>query len=48
MTMRQEVAPLRHGTMRERNLAVVLGEIARRQPVSRARLAETTGFTKTT
>jgi predicted NBD/HSP70 family sugar kinase len=34
--------------MRERNLAVVLGEIARRQPVSRARLAETTGFTKTT
>lgn len=34
--------------MRERNLAVVLGEISRRQPVSRARLAEATGFTKTT
>jgi len=46
--MRHEVVPLRHGGMRERNLAVVLGEIARRQPVSRARLAETTGFTKTT
>ncbi|GLY82431.1 ROK family transcriptional regulator [Actinoallomurus iriomotensis] len=46
--MRHEVEPLRHGTMRERNLAVVLGEIARRQPVSRARLAEATGFTKTT
>jgi predicted NBD/HSP70 family sugar kinase len=46
--MRHEVAPLRHGTMRERNLAVLLGEIARRQPVSRARLADTTGFTKTT
>lgn len=46
--MRHEVAPVRHGTMRERNLAVVLGEIARRQPVSRARLAQSTGFTKTT
>jgi predicted NBD/HSP70 family sugar kinase len=46
--MRHEVVPLRHGSMRERNLAVVLGEIARRQPVSRARLAEATGFTKTT
>ena len=46
--MRNEVAPLRHAGMRERNLAVVLGEIARRQPVSRARLAEATGFTKTT
>ncbi len=46
--MRHEAAPLRHATMRERNLAVVLGEIARRQPVSRARLADTTGFTKTT
>jgi predicted NBD/HSP70 family sugar kinase len=46
--MRHEVAPLRHDTMRERNLTVVLGEIARRQPVSRARLAEATGFTKTT
>jgi predicted NBD/HSP70 family sugar kinase len=46
--MRHEVAPVRHGTMRERNLAVVLGEIARCQPVSRARLAQMTGFTKTT
>ncbi len=46
--MRHEAAPLRHATMRERNLAVVLGEIARRQPVSRARLAQETGFTKTT
>jgi predicted NBD/HSP70 family sugar kinase len=46
--MRHHVVPVRHGTMRERNLAVVLGEIARRQPVSRARLADATGFTKTT
>lgn len=46
--MRHGVVPLRHEGMRERNLAVVLGEIARRQPVSRARLAEATGFTKTT
>ncbi|MGH3392884.1 MAG: ROK family transcriptional regulator, partial [Actinomadura sp.] len=34
--------------MRERNLAVVLGEVVRQQPVTRARLAEVTGFTKTT
>jgi predicted NBD/HSP70 family sugar kinase len=34
--------------MRERNLAVLLGEVATRQPVTRARLAEITGFTKTT
>src|SRR5689334_4643953 len=46
--MRHELAPVRHGTMREHNLAVVLGEIARCQPVSRARLAQLTGFTKTT
>ncbi|MGP4025429.1 ROK family protein [Actinomadura sp. 3N407] len=41
-------APVRHATMRERNLAVVLEHIARHQPVTRARLAELTGFTKTT
>ncbi|XRQ14577.1 ROK family transcriptional regulator [Actinomadura welshii] len=41
-------APVRHATMRERNLAVVLERIARHQPVTRARLAELTGFTKTT
>jgi predicted NBD/HSP70 family sugar kinase len=46
--MRNEITPVRHGTMRARNLAVVLGEISRRQPVSRARLADVTGFTKTT
>lgn len=41
-------APVRHATMRERNLAVVLERVARHQPVTRARLAELTGFTKTT
>ncbi len=46
--MRLEAAPVRHGTMRDRNLAVVLGEISRCQPISRARLAQVTGFTKTT
>ncbi|MFF7244758.1 ROK family protein [Embleya sp. NPDC008237] len=40
--------PTRVGTMRERNLVLVLGEIARHQPVTRARLAELTGLTKTT
>lgn len=40
--------PVRHSTMRERNLAVVLEEVARHQPITRARLAEATGFTKTT
>ncbi|WP_436772254.1 ROK family protein [Yinghuangia sp. YIM S09857] len=34
--------------MRERNLALVLAAIARSQPVTRARLAELTGLTKTT
>ncbi|MGW0662877.1 ROK family protein [Streptodolium elevatio] len=34
--------------MRERNLALVLAEIDRSQPVTRARLAELTGLTKTT
>ncbi|GAA1862301.1 ROK family transcriptional regulator [Actinomadura bangladeshensis] len=41
-------APVRHATMRERNLAVVLEHVALHQPVTRARLAELTGFTKTT
>lgn len=41
-------APVRHATMRGRNLALVLERIARHQPVTRARLAELTGFTKTT
>ncbi|MYS87742.1 ROK family transcriptional regulator [Embleya scabrispora] len=40
--------PTHIDTMRERNLALVLQEIARRQPVTRARLAELTGLTKTT
>jgi predicted NBD/HSP70 family sugar kinase len=40
--------PVRHGTMRERNLAVLLGEVAAHQPATRAKLAEITGFTKTT
>lgn len=46
--MLNDAVPVRHGTMRARNLALVLGEISRRQPVSRARLAGATGFTKTT
>src|SRR5437879_3017437 len=46
--MRNASMPIRHGTMRASNVAVVLGEISRWQPVSRARLAEVTGFTKTT
>jgi predicted NBD/HSP70 family sugar kinase len=40
--------PTRLGGMRERNLVLVLDEIARNQPVTRARLAELTGLTKTT
>src|SRR4051794_34000303 len=40
--------PMRHALMRERNLAVLLGVIAAHQPVTRARLAALTGFTKTT
>jgi len=40
--------PTHIATMRERNLALVLREISRRQPVTRARLAELTGLTKTT
>jgi predicted NBD/HSP70 family sugar kinase len=40
--------PMRHAAMRERNLAVLLRVIAAHQPVTRARLAALTGFTKTT
>ncbi|HEY9521721.1 MAG TPA: ROK family transcriptional regulator, partial [Thermopolyspora sp.] len=40
--------PVRHATMRERNLAVLFGEVRANQPVTRARLATLTGFTKTT
>jgi predicted NBD/HSP70 family sugar kinase len=40
--------PLRHGAMRERNLAVLLAEVAAHQPITRAGLAVRTGFTKTT
>lgn len=39
---------VRHDAMRARNLALVLGEIDRRGPVTRAALAELTGLTKTT
>jgi predicted NBD/HSP70 family sugar kinase len=34
--------------MREHNLAVVLAQVVRHQPVTRSKLAELTGFTKTT
>ncbi|MEO3783250.1 ROK family transcriptional regulator [Actinocorallia sp. B10E7] len=40
--------PVRHGAMRARNLALVLGEIAGGGPLTRAALAELTGLTKTT
>lgn len=46
--MTRQEAPTHLGTMRDRNLALVLGEIARQGPVTRARLAEITGLTKTT
>ncbi|GHJ44278.1 sugar kinase [Catellatospora sp. TT07R-123] len=39
---------MRPGTMRERNLAMLLGEVFAHEPVTRARLAALTGFTKTT
>lgn len=46
--MTAPLRPTRIDTMRERNLALVLREIARLQPVTRARVAEVTGLTKTT
>ncbi len=39
---------VRHDSMRARNLAVVLGEIRRSGPLTRAALADLTGLTKTT
>ncbi|MFI5610583.1 ROK family protein [Amycolatopsis sp. NPDC051903] len=39
---------VRHDSMRARNLEVVLGEVARRGPLTRAALAELTGLTKST
>lgn len=39
---------MRHGIMREHNLAVLLQQVRTHQPVTRARLAGLTGFTKTT
>ncbi|MEU0480421.1 ROK family transcriptional regulator [Streptosporangium sp. NPDC006013] len=39
---------VRHDSMRARNLGVVLGEIRRNGPATRAALAEITGLTKTT
>ncbi|GAA4696002.1 ROK family transcriptional regulator [Pseudonocardia yuanmonensis] len=49
MTDRPAVAPaMRHRSMRDHNLGVVLGEVARRGTVSRAGLAVATGLTKST
>ncbi|MEZ0076414.1 ROK family protein [Planotetraspora sp. GP83] len=39
---------VRHDAMRARNLALVLGEVGAREPVTRAALSEITGLTKTT
>ncbi|GII01683.1 ROK family transcriptional regulator [Planobispora takensis] len=39
---------VRHDSMRARNLGLVLGEVRRSGPVTRAALAEITGLTKTT
>ncbi|MBG0827168.1 ROK family transcriptional regulator [Planomonospora sp. ID67723] len=39
---------VRHDSMRARNLGVVLGEVRRSGPVTRAALSEITGLTKTT
>ena len=40
--------PVRHGTMRDRNLAVVLEAVLRHRHITRARLSEVTGLSKTT
>ncbi|MFE3174379.1 ROK family protein [Amycolatopsis sp. NPDC059090] len=40
--------PVRHDAMRARNLELVLGEISRGGPLTRAALAELTGLTKST
>jgi predicted NBD/HSP70 family sugar kinase len=39
---------VRHDSMRARNLELVLGEVSRRGPLTRAALAELTGLTKST
>ncbi len=39
---------VRHDAMRARNLALVLGEVSKRGPLTRAALSEITGLTKTT
>ncbi|MCT9934839.1 ROK family transcriptional regulator [Planotetraspora sp. A-T 1434] len=39
---------VRHDAMRARNLALVLGEVGAREPITRAALSEITGLTKTT
>ncbi|MCE3550997.1 ROK family protein [Pseudonocardia sp. RS11V-5] len=49
MTDRPAPAPgMRHRSMRDHNLGVVLGEVARRGTISRAGLAVATGLTKST
>lgn len=45
---RQRPEPARQASLRERNLALVLAELADRGPASRARLAAATGLTKGT
>jgi predicted NBD/HSP70 family sugar kinase len=44
----QRTAPARQASLREHNLALVLGEVAAAGPVSRARIAAATGLTKAT
>jgi predicted NBD/HSP70 family sugar kinase len=44
----QRSAPARQSSLREHNLALVLGEVADGGPVSRARIAASTGLTKAT
>ncbi|NUP30698.1 MAG: ROK family transcriptional regulator, partial [Streptomycetaceae bacterium] len=46
--MANRESPVHLGAMRDRNLALVLGEVARHGAVTRAQLAELTGLTKTT
>src|SRR3954452_12460926 len=44
----QRSAPARQSSLREHNLALVLGEVADGRPVARARIAASTGLTKAT
>jgi predicted NBD/HSP70 family sugar kinase len=44
----QRTAPARQASLREHNLALVLGEVAAAGPASRARIAAATGLTKAT